>query len=125
MTEADRALAYLAQRSVCDLVTRCWVWTRSIRSSGYAAAYMGGRQWDGHRLSYHYLVAPIPHGAVVHHRCATKICVNPAHLQATTHDDNHAEMVKRQWYERRIAALEGEVGRLLVLVAHHARSKVA
>lgn len=125
MTEADRVLAYLAQRSVCDLATRCWLWTNSIRSSGYAAAYLDGKTWDGHRLSYHHLVAPIPPGAVIHHRCATRICVNPAHLQATTHDDNNAEMVMRQWYERRIAGLEAEVGRLLVLVAQQARSNAA
>lgn len=123
MTDADRVLAYLAQRTVCDPTTGCWVWTKSLRSKGYAAAYIFGRQWDGHRLSYIYLVGDPGPGSVVHHTCVTGgPCVNPAHLQAVTQAENTAEMLERRNYLRRIAALEAEVERLLALVAQDARS---
>lgn len=123
MTPADRVLAYLAMRTVCDLETRCWIWAKSLRSSGYAAAYIFGKQWDGHRLSYIYLVEDPGPGSVVHHTCPTGgPCVNPAHLQAVTPVNNTAEMVERQYYRRRITELEAEVEALVAQLALAPRS---
>jgi hypothetical protein len=38
-----------------------------------------------------------------------RTCVNPAHLQAVTQQENAAEMLERKAYLARIAELEAEV----------------
>ncbi|MDN5919384.1 MAG: HNH endonuclease [Pseudonocardia sp.] len=60
-------------------------------------------------MSYIVSVGAIPDGQYVHHRCANRMCVNPDHLQLTTARENTAEMLRRRYYEARIAALEAEV----------------
>ncbi len=51
-------------------------------------------------------------GVTIHHTCANRQCVNPAHLQAISNINNVAEMNERQHYLRRIAALEERVAEL-------------
>lgn len=65
----------------------CWEWTGS-RTLGYGTVSIEGRNKYSHRLSYELFVGPIPKGGVVHHRCANRGCVNPAHLEATTNIRN-------------------------------------
>lgn len=64
----------------------CWIWQRAVNSSGYGHLYVDGKHKYAH---VHYYEQT--HGAVadngrqftsnqVHHLCANKLCVNPAHL---------------------------------------------
>jgi len=70
----------------------CWLWTGSISVNGYGR--IGGRI-DGvrkdrpaHRLSYQSLIGPIGDGLVLDHLCRVRCCVNPAHLEAVTQQEN-------------------------------------
>jgi hypothetical protein len=83
----------------------CWEWQKYSTGGGYGQAYWDGLGWAAHRLSYHYIVARIPDGAAIHHKCSNRACCNPDHLQATTQQDNTAEMMGRRF-------LEDEIGRL-------------
>lgn len=61
----------------------CWMWT-GPRSAGYG-------DWGGtgaHRIAYLLAVGPIPDGHVIDHLCATKLCVNPVHLEPVTIREN-------------------------------------
>lgn len=62
---------------------------------------MAGRKHFVHRL-----VMGNPPDSVVHHVCARTSCVNPDHLQRVTQRENAAEMLERNYYLGRIAALE-------------------
>lgn len=72
----------------------CWLWT---------AATLGGNAPEGeygqfamprgttryvHRLAYLALVGPIPDGMDIDHLCRVKLCLNPEHLEAVTHQEN-------------------------------------
>ncbi|WP_338185886.1 HNH endonuclease signature motif containing protein [Jatrophihabitans sp.] len=70
----------------------CWTWTGvRHRTRGYGRFYVGGRGGryvQAHRWSYEHFVGPIPDGLEIDHLCAVTSCVNPAHLEAVTPDEN-------------------------------------
>lgn len=76
-----------------------WIWTGSVLRSGYGSFTRRPHGTTVHRVAYEEWVGPIPAGHDVHHICETRLCINPAHLQATdraAHRRAHrAEQVKR------------------------------
>ncbi len=68
----------------------CWLWEGGLTPSGYGQ--MRGREGEGtllaHRFSYQSLVGPIPPGLSLDHLCRIKNCVNPAHLEPVTSEEN-------------------------------------
>jgi hypothetical protein len=59
----------------------CWPWRGSIKPNGYGSINYKGRAYNAHRLVFDLLVAAIPDGLVIDHKCANKTCCNPSHLQ--------------------------------------------
>src|SRR5689334_7081030 len=78
----------------------CWLWTGAVNDSGYGAIWDGYRLVYAHRLSWELHGGTIPEGFDLDHLCLTRTCVNPAHLDPTTHGDN----VRRAWARKRAAA---------------------
>lgn len=83
-----------------NVTETCWLWTGAL-VTGYGSL----RRADGHHLAHRYvyeaLVGPIPEGMDLDHlchnadasceggwSCAHRRCVNPAHLEPTTHRQN-------------------------------------
>ena len=63
--------------------------------------------WQAHRVAFHASSdGQLLDGLPIHHKCATRACVNPDHLQAVTQLENTAEMMARAAYVRRIDELE-------------------
>ena len=61
----------------------CWLWIGAL-SRGYGRFGMS----PAHRIAYGWLVGDIPEGLELDHLCCVKACVNPAHLEAVTHQEN-------------------------------------
>jgi hypothetical protein len=79
----------------------CWIWQGRITDCGYGQMSMPGRRKVyAHRASVIAFVGPIPDGAVIDHTCRNKACVNPAHLEVTTHSEN----TRRWWATRKASA---------------------
>lgn len=81
-----------------DAATGCWNWIGALRTKEYkntVYAY-GTFSRDGrpdhivlaHRFSYEKYVGPVPDGLEIDHVCQNKLCVNPEHLEAVTHQVN-------------------------------------
>jgi hypothetical protein len=71
--------------------TGCWDWKGGcVRSNGglYGHFWLGQTHVRAHRFAFERFVGPIPRGLVMDHLCNNGICVNPAHLRATTHRVN-------------------------------------
>lgn len=67
----------------------CWSWTSTKSPRGYGSFRRRGRpNVSAHRYSYELLVGPIPDGLELDHLCRNPSCVNPAHLEPVTHQEN-------------------------------------
>jgi hypothetical protein len=65
----------------------CWLWT-ATGYGGYGWFWDGERPALAHRYSYELHRGPIPEGLVIDHLCRNPPCVNPAHLEAVTQQEN-------------------------------------
>jgi hypothetical protein len=70
----------------------CWLWTgyRNPEPKNYGRIRVYGRLWTTHRLAYEVLVGPIPEGLTLDHLCRRPPCINPAHLEPVTVQENIA-----------------------------------
>lgn len=70
----------------------CWIWTASFTSAGYGQFIVmrGHRGYprQAHRIAWELLRGPIPDDLVIDHRCRTRACVNPDHLEPVTNKEN-------------------------------------
>ena len=62
----------------------CWLWQGRLHKNGYAAIYLGGKEYPAHRLIYTIFVGPVPKVYHMDHLCRVRHCVNPAHLEPVT-----------------------------------------
>ena len=99
------------------LDNECWAW-RGAQLSGYGRIGKAGHGESlAHRVAYLAHYGPIPSGMAIHHTCANRLCVNPAHLQPISERENMAEMMQRTYYLMRIQELELEVSSLKAMLA--------
>lgn len=59
----------------------CWLWTASVKDTGYAQFRVDGALVLGHRFAFEYFVGRIPEGLTLDHLCRVRRCVNPTHLE--------------------------------------------
>ncbi|MDX3067722.1 HNH endonuclease [Streptomyces sp. ND04-05B] len=71
-----------------DRSGECWVWTGRKNPKGYAQIVIAKHQRTAHRVSYETFIGPIPEGLEIDHLCRVRHCVNPAHLEPVTHQEN-------------------------------------
>lgn len=66
----------------------CWIWTGTKNARGYGVIWTGGRMALAHRVIHDLLKIEINNGLEFDHLCRNPSCVNPAHLEAVTHQEN-------------------------------------
>lgn len=70
-----------------DFTDSCWNW-RAPLDEGYGRFNLDGRIWRAPRLSYTWLISPVPAHLVTDHLCRNRACVHPAHLELVTNPVN-------------------------------------
>jgi len=66
----------------------CWKWHGQFDRNGYGNLTWKGKRTGAHRVSYEVHTGPIPEGMQIDHLCRNKTCVNPAHLEPVTQQEN-------------------------------------
>lgn len=74
--------------------TLCWIWGGNLNASGYGVSARSGR---AHRMVYERMVGPVSEGLELDHLCRVRSCVNPAHLEAVTHQENMRRAYAVRW----------------------------
>ena len=79
-------------------MTGCWLWTgaavkpwrkgATVNGHGYGLFSWNGRLGMAHRFAYEHYRGPILEGMVTDHRCRTRECVNPWHLDLVSQQEN-------------------------------------
>ena len=80
----------MVAKIILDDATGCWMYQGTDNGQGYKLIYTNGKMKAAHRVMYCCVFGPIPAGKGIHHRCRKRGCVNPAHLEAVTHQENVA-----------------------------------
>lgn len=75
----------------------CWEWAGYVDENGYGMMFDPtiGRTDYLNRIAFRFWNGPISDGLHVRHRCDNPPCMNPAHLELGSHDDNMRDMVER------------------------------
>jgi hypothetical protein len=83
------------QEPLPDQKIGCWIWEGTINRCGYGAVWIFGRRWLTHMLSLMATegITEIPTDDIgrrmqVRHKCKSKACCEPTHLELGTHDEN-------------------------------------
>lgn len=92
MSALDRMYTHM----VCDIKTKCHLWTGCTDKDGYGKVRMGERTMKAHRAAYELEVGPIGEGLVLDHVCKNRTCCY--HLEEVT----QAENVKRIYVEAEV-----------------------
>lgn len=88
-----REIARLFSHVEADRSTGCWNWIGELNHAGYGKFFYRGKKRRAHRLTYAWLIEPIPVGGgglpeLDHVVCDNHRCCNPAHLRLVTHEEN-------------------------------------
>lgn len=79
-------------------IDKCWSWPGKTDHKGRGRVSVNGKTMLAHRAVWERVVAPIPEGKMLCHRCDNMGCVNPAHMYVGTHADNMRDMKDRRRY---------------------------
>lgn len=69
----------------------CWIWQRSLNSSGYGNYSHNGERIMAHLVAFRAAHGHMPDGYECGHRCHNPACLNPHHLKTVTSKENAAE----------------------------------
>lgn len=73
---------------------QCVQWTGYIQPLGYGRGVKrGGKTLLAHRAVWEHFHGPVPAGLELDHLCRNRRCVNPAHLEVVTREQNMARAV--------------------------------
>ena len=112
--------------------TPCWDWAGGF-VNGYGRLHpckSRPHHSQAHRFFYEHHVGPIPAGLQLDHLCRNTRCVNPAHLEAVTQEENIRRQYAAQTHCRRghprtpaNIVLNGGVGRCRICRQNNRQAK--
>lgn len=88
----------------------CILWSGGTDGKAYGRAYVNGRGVQAHRQVWEQANGPLSDEMQLHHRCGTKLCINPEHLEPLTISEHSGlkgpENRKRRVSQRQLGLME-------------------
>lgn len=85
----DEAVARFWAKVAVGSTSECWPWLASKMPNGYGQFRSHAfRSALAHRTAYELRCAAIPAGMQIDHLCRNRACVNPAHMEPVTAQEN-------------------------------------
>ena len=78
----------LAERTHRVDDTGCWEWQGATKRGGYGHMSVQGKMQLVHRLAWKVVMGDIEPGMEIDHLCRNRACLNPAHLEPVTKEEN-------------------------------------
>lgn len=75
-------------RSYIVEATGCWHWMKARTTTGYGHFSIARVYYQAHRIAYILHRGTVPTDMFLDHLCRNRWCVNPAHLEIVTHQEN-------------------------------------
>lgn len=73
----------------------CWGWFAMLDSFGYGKMRLNKMMVSAHRISYLIANGYLPEAPlIIRHKCKTKVCINPNHLETGTHLENMGDKIR-------------------------------
>ena len=72
----------------------CWLWTGWCNAYGHGQVNYNHRNFMAHRVSWLLAGNTIPDGHVIRHKCKSKNCLNPDHLETGTLSENQYDRIR-------------------------------
>lgn len=66
----------------------CWLWTTQLNDGGYGVISVNRKPQRAHRVAWQWYRGTIPQGLELDHLCRNRACVNPAHMELVTRQEN-------------------------------------
>lgn len=109
----EKLMAKIFANCIINLETGCWIWNGRNSGNGRGGGY-GRMEVDGHTCAVHRVVYTLWHGYIaakrqVDHKCHTRLCCNPDHLEDVTHLKNQ----RRKRKQNKNGTNTGQVGQAL------------
>jgi hypothetical protein len=82
------AFPRLADKISPEPMSGCRLWDSATSPTGYGLFWFNRTYVLAHRFVYTLLVGAIPEGLTLDHRCRTRCCVNPDHLEPVSGREN-------------------------------------
>ena len=73
----------------------CWIWQKSVSSSGYGQLTENRIYWNSHVYAYSCVNGVPPKGIHVRHSCHNRKCCNPEHLSIGSARDNYYDSFEK------------------------------
>lgn len=98
----------LERRSTPEPNTGCWLWLGAVTAEGYGKVGLGPVNGApkfvayAHRVAFELENGPIPEGLTIDHRCRMPGCINAAHMEAVTLQQNCARRPLASYWASRL-----------------------
>lgn len=98
----------LDRRSTPEPNTGCWLWLGAVTAEGYGKVGLGSLNGApkfvayAHRVAFELENGPIPEGLTIDHRCRMPGCINAAHMEAVTLQQNCARRPLASYWASRL-----------------------
>lgn len=88
-------LEHMKERSIIDIIDKCWLFKGTKNKDGYGMIRYKGKMVSVHRLSAHLHLDLDMEDKQKHalHKCSAKNCWNPEHLYIGTNTDNQQDSI--------------------------------